>query len=114
VSTGQRGRDSAERPTQRQRSRHRSQSRPQRAQQRQHRGQRACVIHAKGNKSDAEGSTGCAVPERADVESYEAGAEARRANAVLQHCWRGFRGTCFLNTYFQIERYYCRLFFSIG
>ena len=52
-------------------------------QQRLRRAKRACVIHAKGSRSDAEGPRGCTVPQRADAEGSRANAEARRASAVL-------------------------------
>lgn len=59
--------------------------------------------------SDREGPRGCVVPQRADAEGLgvdvgqqEVDVEARRANAELQLCRRGFRVTGFLNTCFRI------------
>jgi len=42
------------------------------------------------------------VPQRVDVEGPGDDAEAKRAIVELQLCQRGFCGTGFLNTYFQI------------
>jgi len=38
------------------------------------------------------------VPQRVDTEGSEVDAEARRADAELKCCWRGFLGAGFMNT----------------
>jgi len=93
VSIGQRDRDSAKRPAQKQRVRGNIQFRPRRAQQRQRRGLEGLHHPSKGCRSDVEGPRGCAMPQKVDIEDHrvdavqhEVDAEARRASAELQSC----------------------------